>query len=253
MRSWQSLSHDSTNSNLVISERLETNLALKSSNHWLKMRSLNYRKNNNNAGRNFKIKLESFGVQVSSHVSFSKDPAKLVEIKEYLKTVRNDVHATLLTTSVTWSMKWRKRAVIKFLHTLVSNEVKTQHTKQTQRCSTDISRDRSSVNSFMIMMSKPNSSQGRRMFSPIGEKNYSRKKAVSQESVIWKQPSTTSPMIMTSSSISLSALQHTQILISRPLVGPSLVATLPAMDIPKKLKKCLTCLLIVLRQLIAMK
>ena len=54
MRSWQSLSHDSNQSNLVISERLETNLPLKSSNHWLKMRSLNYRKNNNNAGRNFK-------------------------------------------------------------------------------------------------------------------------------------------------------------------------------------------------------
>ena len=40
-------------------------------------------------------------------------------------------------------------------------------------------------------------------------------------------------MIMTSSSISLSALQHTQTLTIRHSLGPSLEVTLPVMGIPK--------------------
>ena len=91
----------------------------------------------NNAGQNIQISEIEFGllsVWVPGLVSFSKVPSKLVEIREYLKTIRNSDHATLHTTDLTRSMKCRERAAIKSLQTLIPNEVKKQEINRSQSC-----------------------------------------------------------------------------------------------------------------------
>ena len=71
-------------------------------------------KNNNDVGHNFQIEFRLFGVRVSP-VSFYKAFTKYLEIRGYLKTIRNEVFANLFTTYVAQSMKWRERVVIKLL------------------------------------------------------------------------------------------------------------------------------------------
>ena len=102
-------------------------------------------KNNNDVGHNLQIEFGLFGVRVSP-VSFYKASTKSLEIRGYLKRIRNEVFANLFTTSVAQSMKWRKRAVIKFLCNLLSNEVKKQEINQSQSCAPGSSRDLSPVN-----------------------------------------------------------------------------------------------------------
>ena len=149
-------------------------------------------------------------------------------------------------------MKWGERANINFPHTLMPSEFKKQEINQPQRCAPSRFRDLSPVNSS-IFVSK--SKWPGRLYSPIGEKKLFSEKGCFARNCC--QEERRRDLGKPNDNDLIFHLVIGTATYSNPdqpsLSGPEFSSDIAGDGHPKKNKKYLTCLLIVLRQSIAMK